>query len=295
MMNDRFLLADDGTRIAYGVAGSGPALVLTNGLTTTTTFWEYVRPIWLQRHTVITWDLPGHGQSGPAQSDATARLHYQPEIVARVMDAVGVRRAAQIGWSTGSQVVLELYRRYPERCVSLALLFGAAGRVLSTTQLPLAGKWIERLVRATPPAAFGLVHGALARAMRAPGSLALARKLTLVGEQARAQDVQRVIAHIGSVDPRTLRVMLLSSQEHTAHEVLSQLRVPLLILAGDQDPFAPSELVGVAMQRAAPGSELLRLPSGTHTALLEEPELIGRKVEEFVQRAFAAEGAAEGA
>jgi pimeloyl-ACP methyl ester carboxylesterase len=287
MLNDRFVYAEDGTRIAYGVSGSGPALVLTNGLTTTTTFWEYVLPVWLRRHTVITWDLPGHGQSGPARSDATARIEAQPGLLARVMDAVEVQRAAQIGWSTGSQVVLETYRQLPERCVSLAVLFGAAGRVLSTTQLPLAGKLIERLVRSTPPAAFGALCTLLSTAMRAPGSLTIGRKLNLIGEHARPADMQRVIEHIGKVDPRTLRVMLLSAEEHSAHPVLSRLHVPLLILAGDKDPFAPSDLVGVPLHNAAPGSELLRLPHGTHTALLEEPQLIAATVEDFVTRAFA--------
>ena len=70
--------------------------------------------------------------------------------------------------------------------------------------------------------------------------------------------------------------------------MLSQLAVPLLILSGDRDPFAPSELVGVPLHRAAPGSQLLRLPNGTHTALLEEPQLIADTVEEFVTRSYAA-------
>ena len=110
----------------------------------------------------------------------------------------------------------------------------------------------------------------------------------MIGENARPGDMQRVIAHIGSVDARTLRMMLLSAEEQSAYDLLPHLTVPLLILAGDRDPFAPSELVGVPVHRAAPGSELIRLPSGTHTALLEEPELIARSVEDFVRRSFAA-------
>lgn len=288
MENDRFVHAEDGTRIAYGVSGSGPALVLTNGLTTTTTFWKYVVPVWLRRHTVITWDLPGHGRSGPAQTDETARIDAQPRLLARVMDAAKIPRAAQIGWSTGSQVVLETYRQFPERCVSLAMLFGAAGHVLTTTQLPLAGALIERLARNTPAPAFAVLCKLLAGAMQAPGALVLGRKLSLVGEHARPSDMAHVIAHIGTVDARTLRVMLLSAQEHDAHAVLARVRVPLLIMAGDRDPFAPSERVGVPVHRAAPGSKLVRLPLGTHTALLEEPQLIAAAVEELVTAAYAA-------
>ena len=72
-INDRFCEAPDGTRIAYAVEGDGPAFVLTNGLTTTTTFWDHLRPSFLRSHRVVTWDLPGHGNSEPARTPLGAR------------------------------------------------------------------------------------------------------------------------------------------------------------------------------------------------------------------------------
>jgi pimeloyl-ACP methyl ester carboxylesterase len=281
---ERTFVARDGTRIAYTVAGEGSAFVLTNGLTTTTTFWKYVRPIWLRNHTVITWDLPGHGQSGPAQSAATARVEAQPELMIGILDALDVKRAVHVGWSTGCQLVLEAYRQFPARCARLALLFGPAGRVLETTRLPRLGPLFERCVRVAPPAAFEVLCALVSRALLAPGSIPLGRKLQLIGEHTRESDVRQVLEHIGTVHPRTLREMLLSLQSHSAQSLLPHLRVRLLILAGDEDPFAPSELVGVPMSAAASGSELVRLPHGTHTALLDEPAWIARVVEEFAAR-----------
>lgn len=283
-INDRFLTTADGTRIAYGVAGSGPALVLTNGLTTTTTFWDHLRPLWLRRHTVVTWDLPGHGRSGPAMSAQSARVHAQPRIVASVMRAAGVERAFQIGWSTGCQIVLETYRQVPERCEGLVALLGPAGHVLDTTKLPLGGGAIHGLARLTPSPVFNALYRLVGLGVAAPGSTALGRLLGLVGKNAADADVARVLGHIGTVHPTTLQRMLCSVQEHSAHDVLGTLGVPLLIVAGDKDPFAPSELVGVPMHLAAPQSELLRLPRGTHTALLEEVELIANAVERFIER-----------
>src|SRR5262249_28760550 len=153
-INDRYLVAHDGTRIAYRVEGSGPALVLTNGLTTTTTFWKYLRPRWLQKHTLLTWDLPGHGNSGPAQSAEGASFPGQPRFLAAVMRAAGLSHAAQIGWSTGAQVVLETYRQFPALCDSLSLLLGGAGNVLTTSRLPVGGALIDRLARDLPEPVF---------------------------------------------------------------------------------------------------------------------------------------------
>lgn len=281
---DRILQARDGTRIAYSVEGSGPPLVLTNGLTTSTSFWKYLRPIWLQKHTVIMWDLPGHGASEPARTPVTARVETQPSFIAGIMDSLRIERAAQIGWSTGCQVVLELYRQFPERCSSLSVLFGPAGHVLDTTRLPVPGAMIERLVRGMPERMFALTCRLLAAAMRAPGHRVLGRQLQLIGEQVSAEDMLEMVSSIGSVDPSSLKTLLLSLQEHSAHALLSSLTVPLLIVAGDTDIFAPTHLVGAPMHAAAPGSELVRLPNGMHTALLEEPAVIAAAVEAFLAR-----------
>jgi pimeloyl-ACP methyl ester carboxylesterase len=284
-INDCQLTTEDGTRIAYRVQGKGPALVLTNGLTTTTTFWKHLLPIWLERHTVITWDLPGHGRSGPALTPYSATVQAQPRFVADVMQAAGVERAFQIGWSTGSQIVLETYRQLPERCEGLVMLLGPAGRVLQTTRLPLGGDLIHQLLRSTPPGAFAGIFHVLARGMSAPGSHTLGRLLGLIGKNASAQDVQQMLQHIGTVDATTLQRMVCSAETHNARDVLPTLAVPLLIVAGDKDPFAPSELVGVPLHNLAPFSELLRLPEGTHTAMLEQPTLIAEAVERFITAA----------
>ena len=156
MSRERQLIAADGTTITYTVEGEGPALLLTNGLTTNTAFWKYLRPIWLRYHTVITWDLPGHGRSGPASSARFASVEAQAILMRDILDACGVQRALSVGWSTGCQLVLEMYRQFPARCAGLALLFGPAGQVLDTTQLPLPGAWFAPLVRATPAFAFEL-------------------------------------------------------------------------------------------------------------------------------------------
>lgn len=286
MSRERQLIAADGTTITYTIEGEGPALLLTNGLTTSTAFWKYLRPIWLRYHTVITWDLPGHGNSGPARSARSASVEAQAILMRDILDACGVQRALQVGWSTGCQLVLEMYRQFPARCAGLALLFGPAGQVLDTTQLPLPGAWFAPVLRATPAFAFELFSRGVSRALLAPGIIPLGRMLKLIGPDTAEGDVREVLEHIGRVDPGTLREMLLSLQAHSARAILPNVRVPLLIMAGDRDPFAPAEQVGVPMHAAASQSELIRLPEGTHTALFDEVETVARAVEELAVPAF---------
>jgi pimeloyl-ACP methyl ester carboxylesterase len=279
----RQLVLEDGTRIAYCLHGAGrPALVLTNGLTTNDVFWRHLLPRWTARHSVLTWDLPGHGASGPARRAQTARVESLARIVVQLMQAERLERAVQLGWSTGCQVVLELYRQAPERCLGLALLLGAAGRVLDTTRLPLGGSVIGVLAEHAPAPVFRAIFRALSQGARTSFSHALGVRLGLIGEATLASDARAVLDHIPSVDATTLQWLLRSLATHDATDALVAAQVPTLIVAGEPDPFAPAALVGSKLHRAAPRAAYLQLPRGTHTALLDHTQEISAAVEDLL-------------
>jgi len=284
--NNLTVLAPDRTQIAYSVSGRSasarPALVLTNGLTTSSFFWKYLQPHWRNTHTVVTWDLPGHGRSEPAQSELSASIEGQPAILARVMDAAGVSSAVQLGWSVGCQIVLELYKQLPERCLALGTLFGPAEHALTLTALPIPGAWIHAWLNHKHGVTSAAIVQAAAQIAALPGGPALARALGLVGSG--DQDVRQLLADLGRVDSKTGQRMALSAQAHSAFDVLARLHVPLLILAGERDAFAPPERVGAPMHEAAPGSVFVTLPGATHTALLDHADQIADAVDHFLAR-----------
>jgi len=282
--NAQRLPAPDGTELAYWLLGQGPGMVLTNGLTTSTAFWTYLAPGWARTHRLLMWDLPGHGASSPARSERSALLAAQPELLVRLMDAAGIERAVQVGWSTGCQVVLELYRLHPERCAALVLLLGAPGRVLSTAKLPLPGPAIGWLVRRTPRPLFAAVTRAMALAADAPGGQLAPRALGLIGKGTSRADAARITSHLRSIDSRTVQAMIASAQAHSAWDVLPAITCPVLIVAGDADPFAPARDVGVPMHALCATAELLRLPEGSHTALFDHAGAISAAVEDFLAR-----------
>jgi pimeloyl-ACP methyl ester carboxylesterase len=287
LMNDRSLDAADGTRIAYGVAGTGPALMLTNGLTTSTSFWKYLRPLWLAHHTVVTWDLPGHGSSGPSASVEGATIEALPAIMGRVLEAAGVEQAVHVGWSVGSQIVLEMYRQYPARVRALATLFGPAGKALENTRLPLSGKRLEQLASYSQAERVVSLLTKIAGLPLSRHVSTMLRKAHLVGLQTSEEDLREIFDHIARLDARTLPLLTLSCQRHSAYDVLPGLAVPLLIMAGGDDPFMPLASVAVPMHEAAPGSELVVLKTATHSALLDFPAEIAQYVEDFLARRLA--------
>jgi len=280
----RSITADDGTRIEYTVQGTGPALVLNNGLTTTHLFWKYLAPRWLEQYTVLKWDLPGHGTSSPAASERSATIEGQPDLLARVMEDAGIQHGVQVGFSVGCQVALEMARQYPQRCDAMVLLFGAACHVLSTTRLPVPAPLLSRVLRETPDRYFTPLARGFANLATQEISYRAGRAFGMLGPKAPRRDIQEMMEHMLSVDPATIRRMAVSAETHSAMDVLASLQVPVLIVAGDRDPFAPATEVGERMHHAAPTSEFVLLEGGTHTALLEQPEQIADIVEDFLTR-----------
>lgn len=284
LVNDRSLLGPDGSLLAYRVEGRGPTLLLTNGITTSNFFWSYLHRRWVGQHTVINWDLKGHGRSAPARTPEAASIPALADDLLRVLDASGQRKATLVGFSMGCQVSLEAYRRAPERVAALVLLLGPAGRVFDNVLGPL-GKLLHLGIENMSPRVFNFSLRSVQRVVASPIAYRLGRGLRLLGPAASRADVQRFIDHfVRDIDPATLAAMALAAQAHSAEDLLPAIRVPTLIVAGDSDVFAPGPRVGVQMQRQIPGSELLRLPYGTHTSLFEHHAEIGAAIDEFLAR-----------
>lgn len=287
LVNDRTLTAADGTPVAFHVEGAGPALALTNGITTSNFFWTYLHRRWVGRHTLINWDLKGHGRSGPARTPEGASIPALADDLLRILDAAAIDRATLVGFSMGCQVSLELYRRAPDRVAAMVLLLGAAGRVFDTALGPV-GKLLHRSIERMSSRTFALSLRGIQRVAASPVAYRLGRGLRLLGPDATRADVQRFIDHfVREIDPPTLAAMALAAQAHNADDLLPRVVVPTLIVGGDSDVFAPGPKVAVQIHHKIPGSELLRLPYGTHTSLLEHHAEIGAAIDEFLERRIA--------
>ncbi len=100
--------------LAFDIEGAGPLVVLAHGFTQTRRCWGVLRGVLARWYTVMSVDLPGHGDS----SDVRASL----EEGARLLGAVG-GRAHYVGYSMGARHVLALAADQPE-LVRSAFLIG---------------------------------------------------------------------------------------------------------------------------------------------------------------------------
>ncbi len=290
---------DDGTRIGYRVLGDrGPWMLLCNGVTTTHDFWDGAVARWPARR-LIQWDYPGHGSSSPAATPDSARLPALADLCVGLLDALEVEQASVVGFSMGSQVALLAALESPHRFNAVVSLLGPAGGLFETALWGVGGKTAAALLRRLPGRSVHLLHGVLKLATWSPATYATGRLLGLFGPETTPTDLHKVTTHLRRVDAPTVREMLLSAGALDLRPRLADLRVPLLIITGERDSFAPASTVGRPMKRHAPQAELIVLREGTHGSLFGHADLIAASIDRFLDRTGAAPdglaGAASGA
>ena len=288
----------EGVPLRYTVYGEGdPAIVCCNGVGVGTFFWKYVVRHFSESHRVLTWDYRDHGRSGKTPKISREKYTVGANVhdLKAVLDHAGVKQAVFLGHSMGVQVILEMWRRHPERVTGLGLVCGAFGRPLDTFWNSRLSAPIFDLVYAvvnTAPGAFKSGNKVL---MQSSLPMAVAKMGVVDRKMCRPEDLQPYFDHLAVMDPQVFFLMAGEMQRHTAIKWLDKIDVPTMIIAGENDLFTPHHL-SVQMRDRIPGAELLTIPRGSHAALIEQPELLNLRLEKFLrERIMSAQQAARAA
>jgi pimeloyl-ACP methyl ester carboxylesterase len=113
----------------FEVSGNGQPLLLIHGLGSASTVWKPIRGLLNSDFTVISVDLPGHGNSAYMKGQPMDP-HSLGHQVAEQMSALGYESFHVTGNSLGGWIALEMTSEFPER-------------ILSLTGLAPAGLWLN--------------------------------------------------------------------------------------------------------------------------------------------------------
>jgi pimeloyl-ACP methyl ester carboxylesterase len=194
---------------------------------------------------------------------------------------VGDGPVVLVGHSMGCQVVLEAYRQRPDKIRGLVLLCGSSGRVTQTFHgNDLLARVLPKLLKVVESRP-GLMRGIWSRI---PVQTALDVALA-TGEVDKTlldpADLVPYLEHVTHMDLLLFLRMLQAAGDYSAADFLASVKVPVLVVAGMSDSFTPYRLAE-DMAKGLPQSELLQVQSGTHVAPLEQRDLVGKRVVQFL-------------
>lgn len=258
----------DGVRLQYTDAGSGePALVLLHAFPLHAGMWApQVAHLSSQRR-IVAPDFLGFGGSEAPESMYRYTMLGYADLLAGLLDRLGLDRVALCGLSMGGYVALAFLRQYAER-VSALILADTRASADTTQVFERRTDQQDQVARIGTTALIEtLLAGLLSDDTRAS-------RLDLV-EQVRRLMANPAAGFIGALEAMKHR------PDATAE--LPGISVPTLVVVGEDDALSPPD-VARHMHERIPGSELAVLPHAGHLSNLEAAEEFNAAVAGFLAR-----------
>ena len=277
-----------GHRVAYRSAGSGPAIVLVHGITSTSATWDRVMPYLAARFTVIAPDLLGHGQSAKPRGDYS--LGAYASGVRDLMVTLGQESATFVGHSLGGGVAMQLAYQFPERCERLVLVDSGG-----------LGREVNLLLRAATLPLSEVVLPLLANARLLEAGHAIGRAFGRVGLQAGTDIAELARGHASLADPdaraafvHTLRTIVEPGGQRVdaSDRLYLAENIPFMLVWGDRDPIIPVEH-GIAAHELVPSSRLEVFEGAGHFPHLDDPQRFLDVLLDFIDTTDPADADAE--
>lgn len=250
---------------------TGRTLVLIHGGGSSLHTWEPWVTILGAKHRVITFDLPGHGLTGPHPSGTYTQQHFV-DFSFRLMTKLGVERAVIGGNSVGGGVAWLMAVQQPARCEALVLVDAvgspdgpARSAISRIAKTPLLGRLLTWV---TP------------RALAASGLRGMFHDATRIND-AMVDRYWELARYPGNRDATVRRAASAALNPVATKEQMARLPMPVLVQWGAEDRVTP-----VAGARwfagAIPAARLAFYPGAGHLPMEEQPQKTAADVLEWL-------------
>ena len=239
----------------------GPAVVFLHGFSDSNHTWDLNLRTFSRGYHVYVLDQRGHGDSTRPACCYTQQSFAAD--VAAFLDAVGERSAILVGHSMGSFIAQQVALDFPRRVDGLVLV-GSAPTV--------AGNPVALELKSIVDTFEDTVDPEFIRAFQ---------ESTFV-RPVPASYIDRLVSGSSKVPARVWQDALdgMLTEDHSAR--LDRIRVPVLVIGGDQDGFFP-----VADQQALvdalPDADFILYPDTGHAPHAERPQRFNQDVQRFLR------------
>lgn len=288
----------DNQHLSYYAGGSGPkTIVIINAFGQGIQHWERLISKLIDDHRVLVWVSRGN------EPDATGINQFNPlntcvDDLEHILANERVEACDFVGWCTGPKIIVEYYRRHPER-VSTMTFLGATFK--NAERL----KGFETSYERTLEPLFALVNDNPGLA----GLLADSLKVVLLeqanpptGSNSQPQDAREQFL-------QTLRPVNASLQQfvmepfsdqgsvvnyarqlldfwgHDVTAFLPQIKAPVLFISGECDKIA-SPGIAKSLNRIMPAAKYLEVKGGSHYLHYEKYALMAHLINKFMKQTW---------
>ena len=259
------LIEVNGIQINYELLSKAeaPVVMLSHSLACSMAMWNPQLEVLQHHFQVLRYDMRGHGDS-----EATEGAYTLDQLAADaigLLDALKIDTVHFVGLSIGGMIGQCLALNYADRLQSLTLCDTAP--IIPDEAKPL---FQERMDEARTKGMQALVQGTLERwftksyLKQNPSEVDLIRYQISTTSVAGYLGCSEAILNLNYLD------------------WLSEIKLPTLIIVGEDDPGTPVE-ASQAIHKRIPHSKLVILPSAAHLSNIEQAEAFNTTLMEFLR------------
>jgi 3-oxoadipate enol-lactonase len=254
----------NGIDINYEIEGEGPWLTMSHSLACNLHMWDPQMPVLTKKFKVLRFDTRGHGQSSAPAGEYT--LELLADDLKGLLDALKIKQTHYAGLSMGGMIAQAFALKYPGVFQSMVLADTTSRRPPNAGQM-----WGERIQNAQTKGMGALVQGTLERWFTEPYRNSRKDVMEKIGNDIRNTPVNGFVGCCHAIS----KVDYLDR--------LKEIKVPALIIVGEQDHGTPPEAARV-IQQNLPGSELKVIPSAAHISNVEQAQVFNDSMLGFLNR-----------
>ncbi len=260
--NAHLTYVDEGPRDALPV-------VFLHGFPFSHAMWTQQIDVLKSTFRAIAYDLRGHGQSDIGDGQYSIEGHVDDLLA--LLDTLAIEKAVIVGLSMGGYVTLRALERNPERFLAT---------VLCDTRSESDSNEVK------------VKRYAGVRTVKETGSESFADSFVKMvfaatSSQRVPEAVHAIHTTIRRTPPLSIAGTLLALAARTdTTESLSRIKIPTLILVGEQDVVTPPDAARALHERIT-GSELYLIPDAGHMANLENPQAFNGHLLAFLSKVVA--------
>jgi pimeloyl-ACP methyl ester carboxylesterase len=267
-----YAFADDQTKLYYEESGTGIPVLFVHEFAGDHRSWESQVRHFARRYRCVVYAARGYTPSDvPSDPERYSQSRAVADAVA-ILDHLAIDRAHVVGLSMGGFCTLHLGLGRPERARSLVVAGCGYG------------------ARPDQRETFQAESEATAHSFETVGSAPTAERYAVGPARVQFQDkdprgweefARQLAEHSARGSALTMRgVQRRRPSLYDLHDQLRELRVPTLLVAGDEDDACLD--ANLMLKRTIPSSALAVLPRTGHTVNLEEPDAFNDLVGGFL-------------
>jgi pimeloyl-ACP methyl ester carboxylesterase len=257
----------NGIDLYYEKNGSGPFLILIEGLGVETWLYENNVSALSKHFTIIAYDNRGIGHSSIPVGPYT--IDMMVDDLLGLMDSLGIGKASLMGASMGGFTAMEFAIRHPERVEKLVLLSTTAG---GKEHVPMSMKTLTKLLKAPEGAPREVIQD----------RLTMAYSDRFMADSTRVEHL--IDLRLQNPQPKYgYKAQAAIGLKFDASKRLHKINVLTFIGHGREDILVPV-INGENMHKKIPNSTLKIYEGLEHQFFVEDPEPFNKDVLEFLLR-----------